>query len=89
LRNVAVALGNSKSHQAVPALIRALDDDEALVRGHVAWALGQIGLNDGMQALEKRLRKERDPTVRMEIEDAIEHAANLAETETGVRSVEP
>jgi epoxyqueuosine reductase len=88
LRNVAVALGNSKSRQAVPALIRALDDDEALVRGHVAWALGQIGLNDGIQALAKRLRVESDPMVRMEIEDAIEQARNLGQTETAGRSVE-
>jgi epoxyqueuosine reductase len=88
LRNVAVALGNTKSREALPALIRALDDDEALVRGHVAWALGQIGLNDGIQALEKRLRVESDPTVRVEIEDAIEQAANLAATGTEVRSVE-
>jgi epoxyqueuosine reductase len=77
LRNVAVALGNSKSREAVPALIRALDDDEALVRGHVAWALGQIGLEDAIQALEKRLRVESDLTVRMEIEDAIAEAAKL------------
>src|ERR671914_1301045 len=42
LRNVAVALGNSKSSEAVPALIGALDDNEPLVRGHAAWALGQI-----------------------------------------------
>ena len=41
LRNVAVALGNLKSCEAVPALVRALDDEEALVRGHVAWALGR------------------------------------------------
>jgi epoxyqueuosine reductase len=38
LRNVAVALGNTKSPEALPALIRALDDEETLVRGHVAWA---------------------------------------------------
>ena len=81
LRNVAVALGNSKSSEAVPALIRALDDEEALVRGHVAWALGQIGLRLGIQALEKRLRVERDPTVRTEIEDAIMEVAKSPETE--------
>jgi epoxyqueuosine reductase len=88
LRNVAVALGNSKSREAVPALIRALDDEEALVRGHVAWALGQIGLHHGIQALEKRLRVERDPTVRMEIEDAIMEAAKLPETGAKAQSLE-
>jgi epoxyqueuosine reductase len=76
LRNVAVALGNSKSSEALPALIRALDDEEALVRGHVAWALGRIGLQNGISALEKRLLVEKDPTVRMEIEDAIKEAKN-------------
>jgi len=43
LRNVAVALGNLGSPAAVPALARALDDPEPLVRDHAAWALGQIG----------------------------------------------
>lgn len=28
---------------AVPVLIKALDDDDGLVRGHAAWALGKIG----------------------------------------------
>jgi epoxyqueuosine reductase len=83
LRNVAVALGNAKSHEALPALIRALDDEETLVRGHVAWALGQIGLPKGISALQKRLRIESDPTVKMEIEDAITH-----NTETQQHSLE-
>jgi epoxyqueuosine reductase len=88
LRNVAVALGNSKSREAVPALIRALDDEEALVRGHVAWALGQIGLKDGIQALQTRLRVENDPTVRMEIEDAIMEAAKLPEIGAKAQTLE-
>ena len=83
LRNVAVALGNARSHEALPALIRALDDEETLVRGHVAWALGQIGLPKGISALQKRLRIESDPTVKMEIEDAITEAMKPHNTETG------
>ena len=46
-RLIAQCCGSSrqcKSTEALPALIRALDDEETLVRGHVAWALGQIGL---------------------------------------------
>jgi epoxyqueuosine reductase len=82
LRNVAVALGNVKSREALPALIRALDDEEMLVRAHVAWALGQIGLPRGISALEKRLPIERDSTVRMEIEDAITEATNSPTIET-------
>ena len=42
LRNVAVALGNSKSSEATPALNMILDDPEPLIREHVAWALKQI-----------------------------------------------
>jgi hypothetical protein len=83
-----VALGNGKSRQAVPALIRALEDDEALVRGHVAWALGQIGANEGIEALQKRLRVEGDATVRQEIEDAIAQAARVPESETAAPGVE-
>jgi epoxyqueuosine reductase len=74
LRNVAVALGNSKSREAVPALIQALDDRESLVRGHVAWALGQIGSTEAIRALEKRRDIENDCAIRTEIEDALTEA---------------
>jgi hypothetical protein len=43
LRNVAVALGNWGSEEAVPVLVDALEDHEPLIRGHAAWALGRIG----------------------------------------------
>ena len=82
LRNVAVALGNTKSPEALPALMRALNDEETLVRGHVAWALGQIGSPKAVSALGKRLRIESDPTVRMEIEDAITEAKKTRSTKT-------
>jgi epoxyqueuosine reductase len=82
LRNVAVALGNTKSPEALPALMRALNDEETLVRGHVAWALGQIGSPKAISALGKRLRIESDPTVRMEIEDAITEAKKTHSTKT-------
>ena len=42
-RNACVALGNLGDRAAVPALGRALRQGEPLVRGHAAWALGQIG----------------------------------------------
>jgi len=71
LRNVAVALGNLGSPQAVDALIAALDDSEPLVRGHVAWALGRIGSTAVIKALQKRLVAENDIDVRREIEEAL------------------
>lgn len=42
LRNVAVALGNSGDQNALPALERAAQDAEPLIREHAAWALEQI-----------------------------------------------
>ncbi|HTN70337.1 MAG TPA: tRNA epoxyqueuosine(34) reductase QueG [Methylomirabilota bacterium] len=72
LRNVAVALGNLRMAEAVPALIRALDDEEPLVRGHVAWALGRIGSVPALEALRRRLSAEADDEVRSEIEAALE-----------------
>jgi epoxyqueuosine reductase len=71
LRNVAVALGNLKSTAAVPALIGALADDEALVRGHAAWALGEIGSADAIAPLERALESERDSETADEIRAAI------------------
>ena len=67
LRNVCVALGNSGDSQAVPALIGALHDDEPLVRGHAAWALGRIGGKQAKQALQARLADESNEEVRKEI----------------------
>ena len=67
LRNVAVALGNWGSPTAVPALIRALDDAEPLVRGHAAWALARMGTGAARDALAVRLEVELDPSVRTEL----------------------
>jgi epoxyqueuosine reductase len=42
LRNVCVALGNLGDKSALPALRKALDDPESLVREHAAWAVQQL-----------------------------------------------
>jgi epoxyqueuosine reductase len=70
-RNAAIAMGNSGDDAHVPALSRALDDPEALVRGHAAWALGRIGGPKARQALEAARAKETDPEARTEIESAL------------------
>jgi epoxyqueuosine reductase len=44
LRNAAVALGNSGSPAARPALERAATDPDELIRAHAAWALYRFGL---------------------------------------------
>lgn len=46
LRNVAVALGNVGNESAIPALEKALDDIEPLIRDHARWALNKIKGND-------------------------------------------
>jgi epoxyqueuosine reductase len=67
LRNVAVALGNWGAPEAVPALAAALNDEELLVRGHAAWALGRIGTESARAALRGREEVEEDAWVREEI----------------------
>ncbi|MEI6083112.1 MAG: tRNA epoxyqueuosine(34) reductase QueG [Verrucomicrobiota bacterium] len=42
LRNVCVALGNIGDKAALPALQKALDDPEPLVREHAAWAISRL-----------------------------------------------
>jgi len=71
LRNVAVALGNWGDEAAVPSLIGALNDAEPLVRGHAAWALGQVHTPAARSALEARYPTESDTIVREEIELAL------------------
>jgi epoxyqueuosine reductase len=72
LRNVAVALGNWGSPEAVPALAAALNDEEPLVRGHAAWALGRIGTEAAWQALRGREEVEEDAWVLTEIRSAFD-----------------
>lgn len=72
VRNVAVALGNSGDREAVPALAEVLDDQEALVRGHAAWALGELGGAEASRALRLRRAVETDDWVHEEIEAALE-----------------
>ncbi len=71
LRNVCVALGNSGDIRAVPALINALHDEEPLVRGHAAWALGRLGGDESLMALHKALEAEQHEEVLKEIQYAL------------------
>jgi epoxyqueuosine reductase len=80
LRNVAVALGNWGSPEAMPVLLLALEDEEPLIRGHAAWALGRILGKVGLpgdrgfvavEALLDRKKREAEAWVREEIEHAL------------------
>jgi epoxyqueuosine reductase len=71
-RNVAVALGNLGDNRAVPELIAALNDrEDAVVRGHAAWALGRIAGEQGLAALRDASRREQDARVAEEIAGAL------------------
>ena len=66
LRNCCVAAGNLKLERAVPALIGCLQNDPSpLVRGHAAWALGEIG--GAEEALGEAAGTEEDAWCREEI----------------------
>ena len=70
-RNACVAMGNSGDLNAVPVLLAALGHAESLIRGHAAWALGQVDTAPARQGLEEALTVETDPWVRQEIEAAL------------------
>lgn len=73
LRNICVALGNQPDSVSIPAIANVLlNDPEPLVRGHAAWALGNIGIPSAHQVLEKALHLETELSVRQEIGLALE-----------------
>jgi epoxyqueuosine reductase len=88
LRNVCVALGNSGDQRAVPALIEALHHDEPLVRGHAAWALGQLGSALAQQALIVAQTSESDAEVQQEIRCALETGKGWSLTEQEEKTCE-
>jgi epoxyqueuosine reductase len=72
LRNAALVLGGrgEAAAAAVPALVARLGDDDPVVRGAAAWALGQIRTQAALAALEAR-RDDPDPAVRATIARAL------------------
>lgn len=74
LRNAAIVLGNQGDASALPALETGLVDDEPLVRGACAWALGELQLPRAIDLLQEARETEADVAVRQEIEAAIERA---------------
>ena len=72
LRNCCVAAGNVKLERAVPALVQLLEEDLApLVRGHAAWALGEIGGEEARAALLRAAGSEGDEWCLEEIKFAL------------------
>ncbi len=71
LRNAAIVLGNTRPPEGIDALALGLRDEEPLIRGAAAWALGQYGTEPARQLLHDRLTVEHDAQVRQEIEAAL------------------
>ncbi|HZJ57646.1 MAG TPA: 4Fe-4S double cluster binding domain-containing protein [Clostridia bacterium] len=68
--------GNSKDRSYLPDLKRLLKHSHGPIRGHSAWAIGEIGsLGEGeyyKEILEKAIRDEKDARVIEEMSDAID-----------------
>lgn len=71
LRNAAIALGNRPDAENLAALERGLVDEEPLVRGASAWAIGNHLFEQSRAILEARSQGEDDPHVSAEIAVAI------------------
>lgn len=80
LRNIMVVLGNRRDPLLVPTLIRFFErDPEPLVRGHAAWALGEIGTGPAREALERSQLTEQDQFVLEEVQAALERSREAGE----------
>ena len=80
-RNAAVALGNVGDVDMLPALNRALTTNpHPIVRGHAAWAIGEIGRRSedasAKSLLAGALRTETDDLAREEIAAALDVMSN-------------
>lgn len=70
-RNAAIALANKGDVSAVPDLVRQLSNEESFVRGHVAWALGELQAPEAKIALQQALSDETDERAQTEIKAAL------------------
>jgi epoxyqueuosine reductase len=78
LRNAAIVLGNQRASEAIPALVRGLNDEEPLVRGACAWALGEFTHATARNGLGMRLSIELDDLVRQEIQNSLGRSERAA-----------
>jgi epoxyqueuosine reductase len=74
VRNACVAAGNSCDPELVPLLRARLGDASPLVRGHAAWALGQVAGRAAAPWLAEQLDRERESEVRAELQACLHDA---------------
>lgn len=65
-RNALVVLGNSGGRDALPVLADHADRPDPMIRGHAAWALGEIGGEVAAGLLGRMAAADPDPAVREE-----------------------
>jgi epoxyqueuosine reductase len=71
-RNAIIALAHFKDATAIPNLIDVLENDPSpTLKGTAAWALGKIGGETALTALETALEKEPDTEVLIEIKKGL------------------
>ncbi|USK51024.1 tRNA epoxyqueuosine(34) reductase QueG [Bacillus sp. CMF12] len=71
-RNAIIALAHYKDETAVEDLIKVMTEDpRPVIRGTAAWALGKIGGEESLAALEQALQQEKDGEVIAEIEKGL------------------
>ncbi|WP_240941460.1 tRNA epoxyqueuosine(34) reductase QueG [Paenibacillus sp. HB172176] len=78
-RNAIIGLGNFKDESAIPELVHVLKEDpRPVLRGTAAWALGRIGGNQSLDALETAYEREEDMEARELITTAIQSIQDQA-----------
>ncbi|MFP6768182.1 MAG: HEAT repeat domain-containing protein, partial [Planctomycetaceae bacterium] len=74
VRNAAIVAGNAGNADAIEPLVGLLVDPDPVIRATAAWALGRIGNDDAVVALQHRLSVENNGEVKNEIDAALEAA---------------
>lgn len=82
--SAALALGKKKDVNAVPALVRALKDENGAVRAAAAAALGSIGDSSAIAPLKKARDAEKDSSVKQSMERALSMFTSSGSTRTKV-----
>ena len=72
VRNVMIAIGNSKDRSLAKVARQRLDDENPLVRGAAVWALARLTSREELSSFaSESLRRERDATIIEEWRDAL------------------
>ncbi|MDG5473352.1 tRNA epoxyqueuosine(34) reductase QueG [Jeotgalibacillus sp. ET6] len=76
-RNAIIALAHFKESNALPSLIRVMQEDvRPVIRGTAAWAVGKIGGQEAHEALLAHEEKEKDEEVLEEIKKGLAFVNN-------------